>query len=147
MIGIRDIRVQADRPLYKIDDVVTFTNSPSTIHIIGCPEKLGNWKVVRVYVDVVEPDDTNTIVEAVNFGQYWSATLPAPSTSGKVLNGVVIKADAIDEKGELITGFVFGKTCYLVMDIDRTIDETTTSEIFDILKDLQRRVQRLENRG
>jgi len=117
MIRTFEVNLNAAHPELRMFEAATFVGSPSTAFIRGVPPQVGAWRVMTVFVAVVNPDNTSATIEAKKGGDgVWTATIPATNTSGRVAGGFQVLADGIDENGDAVTGYVLGVADFTIFD-------------------------------
>lgn len=101
----------------------SFKGSPSSLRIQGVPKQIGEWRITEVYATLHYPDDVEKTKLAVREGNIYVATLDGCQTTGKVVNGVSITANGIDEDGNETTGYVLGRGDLYVMEGDSIVPD------------------------
>lgn len=119
MIRTIDIRLNAAHPELPLPEATTYQGAPSTAFIRGVPKGCGQWQITAVNVAATFPDNSTTTRAAVlSAGDVWVCTIPACTTSGRVVSGLRILADGIDENGDAVTGYVLGVADFAVATFD-----------------------------
>ena len=127
MIRPIKIKLNAAHPELPLVEATTFVGSPSTVFVCDVPKAVGSWRISTVKVVAHYPDDSATTVECVKGADgVYTATLPATATSGRVTHGFEVLADAIDENGDPVTGYVLGFADFAVFTRDMTIESGGT---------------------
>lgn len=103
-----------------------FKDSPSSLRLLEIPKKIGQWSITTVKVAVNYPDNTTHIYDATRIGNVWVVTFNGCSITGKVMNGLEILADGIDENGDAVNGYVLGVGDIYILDRDADIEEAVS---------------------
>ena len=123
MIRPIKIKLNAAHPELPLVEATTFVGSPSTVFVCDVPKAVGSWRISTVKVVATYPDNSAPTVECVKGADgVYMATLPATATSGRVTHGFEVLADAIDENGDPVTGYVLGFADFAVYLRDMTIE-------------------------
>lgn len=136
MIGTIDIEVNAANPNVPLKPLYTFIGSPSSVRVRNVPRQIGAWKITRVYVEAIYPDNEIASIQAELVGGVWVATLPAAAAVGSVSNGITIKADGLDEHSVPVEDYVLGKGDYFILDADSTIHSGATTYYLHLIDDV-----------
>lgn len=136
MIGTYDIKVNAAKPNMPLLPLFAFNGSPSSLRLLGVPKDIGNWKITRVYITTLTPDNLTTSIDCVRNGNVYVGTLQGCSTSGKVTNGFTIYADGKDENNNDVTGYCLGKGDVVIMDADPNVSRMVEKYTCRVLNEL-----------
>lgn len=127
MIRSFEVLINAAHPELPLFEASTIVGSASTAIIKRVPPKIGNWTITRVYVECQYPDNTAIVADArVGSPGVWIANLPATEYSGRVKSGFVVRADAMTEPGETMSGYILGIADFAVYTRDLVIVPGTT---------------------
>lgn len=121
MIGIVEVQHSAHRPNMPLEPLFAFTNSPSSVRVRNVPRQIGAWKITKVYVTAMYPDNTSRSAQCELVGGVWVGTIRGSSVSGRSEQGFRITADGVDENGGTVTGYVLGVGDVVVIDYDGSI--------------------------
>lgn len=122
MIGVLDIKIQTQSPTFPIPDTYSFLYSPSSFRIQNVPKSIGKWSITEVYVELTTPDGVKKTYNGVQNGCLWICTTEGCSTVGKAENGLVVKANGIDENEQPVVGYVLGVGNYYVIEAGTATD-------------------------
>ena len=127
MIRSFEVLINAAHPELPLFEASTIVGSASTAIIKRVPPRIGNWTITRVYVECQYPDNTAIVADArVGSPGVWIANLPATEYSGRVKSGFVVRADAMTEPGETMSGYILGIADFAVYTRDLVIVPGTT---------------------
>ena len=121
MIGTIEMKVSASQPQKPTPPIFTFRDSPSSLRLLEIPKAIGSWNITRVYVIATSPDNSTQEIDCVRTGNVWVGTFSGCETAGKVLQGVSIMADGVDENNQPVEGYCLGKSDYYVIEGDADI--------------------------
>lgn len=122
MVRTFEIKLNAAHPELPLFEASAIVGSASTAFIRRVPASVGSWRITKVYAQAKYPDDSEiTIAAAKGAEGVWTATIPATEYSGRVKSGFTILADAIDENGDPVSGYVLGIADFAVYTRDLTI--------------------------
>lgn len=121
MIGTFELKVTASQLQKPLPPIFTFRNSPSSLRLLEIPKSIGSWNITRVYIIATSPNNTTQEIDCVRTGNVWVGTFNGCQTAGKVLQGVSIMADGVDENNQPVEGYCLGKSDYYVMDAQSDI--------------------------
>lgn len=82
------------------------------------------------------PDNSTQEIDCVRTGNVWVGTFNGCETAGKVLQGVSIMADGVDENNQPVEGYCLGKSDYYVMDAQSDIKALVEKYEVRYLQDL-----------
>ena len=133
MISAINISINATNPKTPLPPLRAFIGSQASIRVTEVPRKVGNWEITRVYVAVTLPDNRICVRDCVKTGYAWMTNVPASTVSGRSLNGYLVKADGIDERGDPVEGYVLGVGDVEILTTDGTISRGSDAHYIHVL--------------
>lgn len=118
MIGTINVEIQAASPNMPLCPVFVFRDSFQLISVAGVPDKIGDWNIEKVWIQVEFPDNTGKTFSCIEsrWNQkktLWTTIVSASSTVGSTSNGFTVVGQ--DKDGNQ---YILGKGDFHVLDSD-----------------------------
>ena len=118
MVGNLDVEKSSQKPILPLHTFFSYRTSPSTVKLVGLPNRVGDWKIEEVFVQYTYPDGVERSSTAKSIGNEFVATLDAPEASGTSKNGLKVVANCIDENGRHVDGFILAVGDIDILELD-----------------------------